>query len=204
MSDAPLTNPLEPAASPPRPQSLGDVLREAREGKDLSLNDVADITHIRKEYLRALDEGRYDDLPEEVYTRNFIKLYAGAVGLDDTRLLERYSREREHRAQPEPEPLMVPASRPTASSAAPPRKKVRAARGNQGGGIVTTLLSLIFVGMLVGVAVWGFNELFLAQRSPSTQVAEDTGAVTGATGVAEPEVAEDRLERCRYSPRNRL
>ena len=157
MSDAPLTNPLEPASSPPRPQSLGDVLREARESKDLSLNDVADITHIRKEYLRALDEGRYDDLPEEVYTRNFIKLYAGAVGLDDTRLLERYSREREHRAQPEPEPLTVPASRSTASSAAPPRKKVRAARGNQGGGIVTTLLSLISSsGCLSG---WRFGAL---------------------------------------------
>ena len=190
MSDAPLTNPLEPASSPPRPQQLGDVLREARENKNLSLNDVADITHIRKEYLRALDEGRYDDLPEEVYTRNFIKLYAGAVGLDDARLLERYSREREHRAQPEPEPLTVPVSRPASSPAAPPRKRVKAARGGgaRAGSIVTTLLSLIFVGVLVGVGVWGFNELFLAQRSPSTQVAESTGAVTGTQ--AEPEVAE--------------
>ena len=44
--------------------------------------------------------------------------------------------------------------------------------------------------MLVGVAVWGFNELFLAQRSPSTQVAGDTGALPGAQTGAEAGIAE--------------
>lgn len=73
---------------------LGDVLREARVAKGLELNDIAEITHVRKEHLQALEEGRYGDLPEDIYARNFLRLYAQAVGLDDTKLLERFARER--------------------------------------------------------------------------------------------------------------
>jgi cytoskeletal protein RodZ len=74
--------------------SLSDALREARVAKGLELNDIAEITHVRKEYLTALEEGRYGDLPEDIYARNFLRLYAQAVGLDDAKMLERFSRER--------------------------------------------------------------------------------------------------------------
>jgi cytoskeleton protein RodZ len=74
--------------------SLSDMLRDARVAKGLELNDIAEITHVRKDYLQALEEGRYGDLPEDIYARNFLRLYAQAVGLDDARLLERFSRER--------------------------------------------------------------------------------------------------------------
>jgi cytoskeleton protein RodZ len=76
------------------PVSLSDTLRDARVAKGLELNDIAEITHVRKEYLEALEEGRYGDLPEDIYARNFLRLYAQAVGLDDVKLLERFSRER--------------------------------------------------------------------------------------------------------------
>ncbi len=189
MSDAPLTNPRDAAPLPPRPQRLGDVLREAREEKGLDISDVARITHVRKEYLKALDEGRYGDLPEEVYTRNFIKLYAQAVGLDDVRLLERYSRERElaeSSVNDAPRPITPPSTRPRKQTRQP-----RAARGNGGAGIVTILLSLIFVGVLVGVAVWGYNELFFTSDSRLTRTTEEnTAAVTGTQAEAETPGAE--------------
>ncbi|MGL4610579.1 MAG: helix-turn-helix domain-containing protein [Trueperaceae bacterium] len=74
--------------------TLGAMLREARVAKGLELNDIAEITHVRKEYLQALEDARYGDLPEDIYARNFLRLYAQAVGLDDAKLLERFSRER--------------------------------------------------------------------------------------------------------------
>ena len=74
--------------------SLSSVLHEARVTKGLELSDISEITHVRKEYLKALEEGRYADLPEDIYARNFLRLYAQAVGLDDSKLLDRYSRER--------------------------------------------------------------------------------------------------------------
>lgn len=77
-----------------RPQNLGTTLRTARERKGLELSDIAETTHVRKEYLLALEQGRYADLPEDVYARNFLRLFAQAVGLDSTPLLDLYSRER--------------------------------------------------------------------------------------------------------------
>jgi cytoskeleton protein RodZ len=74
--------------------SLSDMLRDARVAKGLELDDIAEITHVRRDYLLALEEGRYGDLPEDIYARNFLRLYAQAVGLDDVKLLERFSRER--------------------------------------------------------------------------------------------------------------
>jgi cytoskeleton protein RodZ len=74
--------------------SLSSTLRDARVAKGLELSDISEITHVRKEYLQALEEGRYGDLPEDIYARNFLRLYAQAVGLDDAKILERFSRER--------------------------------------------------------------------------------------------------------------
>lgn len=76
------------------PILLSDMLRDARVAKGLELADIAEITHIRKDYLQALEEGRYGDLPEDIYAKNFLRLYAQTVGLDDAKLLERFSRER--------------------------------------------------------------------------------------------------------------
>ena len=198
MSDAPLTNPLEPAAPPPKPQRLGDVLREARESKGLEISDVARITHVRKEYLRALDEGRYDELPEEVYTRNFIKLYAGAVGLDDARLLERYSRERElaeSPANPAPQPITPPPTRARKQARQP-----RAARGNGGAGIVTLLLSLVFVGVLVGVGFWGFRTFLFTPDSPFTRTVEETGAAAVVTDTQTETETLDEVGEAQADP----
>lgn len=73
---------------------LGNLLQEAREKREMTLGDVAGITHVRKEYLQAIDEGRWDDLPENVYTRNFLRLYASAVGVEEAAVLNLYGEER--------------------------------------------------------------------------------------------------------------
>ncbi|MBS3934506.1 MAG: DUF4115 domain-containing protein [Truepera sp.] len=147
--------------SPPTPsgQHLGALLAEARRSKGLELSDVAEVTHVRKEYLRALEEGRYQDLPEDVYARNFVKLYAQAVGFDERQALQLFSQERrstpgvvaaEPEAKPELEVDLV---------AAPPKEPRRLGALWQGTGLSWLVPSLLVVGALVGVAVWAFNSL---------------------------------------------
>ena len=74
--------------------SLNARLRAARDRQGLSLADIAELTNVRKEYLSALENGRYNDLPEDVYTRNFLKLFALAVGEKPDLLLQLFSEER--------------------------------------------------------------------------------------------------------------
>ncbi len=67
---------------------LGNRLKEAREEKGMSLDDLQAATKIQKRYLTALEEGNYDIIPGKFYVRAFIKQYAEAVGLDSELLFE--------------------------------------------------------------------------------------------------------------------
>lgn len=72
---------------------IGMRLKEAREAKNLSLQDIQDMTKIQSRYLRAIENGDFSLLPGSFYARAFIKEYAVAVGLDANELLETYSHE---------------------------------------------------------------------------------------------------------------
>src|SRR5690606_29003537 len=78
----------------PQAGGLGSSLKNARVARGLELADIAELTHVRREYLRGLEEGRYADLPEDVYTRNFVRLFAQAVELDPESAMLAYQSER--------------------------------------------------------------------------------------------------------------
>lgn len=69
---------------------LGQKLKEAREAKGLSIDQLHEITKIQKRYLVTIEEGDYSILPGAFYARAFIKQYADAVGLNGEELLVEY------------------------------------------------------------------------------------------------------------------
>ncbi len=66
---------------------VGETLRQAREAKGLSLEQVEETTRIRRAYLQALENGDYGQLPAPVYVRGFIRNYAVYLGIDPRELL---------------------------------------------------------------------------------------------------------------------
>ena len=72
---------------------LGNRLKEAREARGLSLDNLQDITKIQKRYLKGIEEGNYDSIPGKFYVRAFIKQYGEAVGLDPESLFDEYKHE---------------------------------------------------------------------------------------------------------------
>ncbi|MFB5091280.1 helix-turn-helix domain-containing protein [Bacillus cereus] len=66
---------------------LGQKLKEAREAKGLTIDQLHEITKIQKRHLVAIEEGNYYVLPGAFYARAFIKQYADAVGLNGEELL---------------------------------------------------------------------------------------------------------------------
>ncbi|HWO78027.1 MAG TPA: RodZ domain-containing protein [Bacillus sp. (in: firmicutes)] len=72
---------------------LGKRLREAREEKGLSLEDLQEITKIQKRYLKGIEEGNYAPMPGNFYVRAFIKQYAEAVGLEPEEVFNVYANE---------------------------------------------------------------------------------------------------------------
>ncbi|WP_307363456.1 helix-turn-helix domain-containing protein [Peribacillus cavernae] len=69
---------------------LGNRLKEAREAKGMSLDDLQRVTKIQKRYLTGIEEGKYDMMPGKFYVRAFIKQYCEAVGLDPEEIFEQY------------------------------------------------------------------------------------------------------------------
>jgi cytoskeletal protein RodZ len=72
---------------------IGARLKEAREAKELSLDELQDITKIQKRYLVAIEEENFSILPGKFYAKAFIKEYAIAVGVDPNQLMEEYKEE---------------------------------------------------------------------------------------------------------------
>lgn len=58
-------------------------------GKDIK--EIAEITRIKRSYLKAIEEEDFSKLPVEVYTKAYIKQYAHFLGVDPDAILERYN-----------------------------------------------------------------------------------------------------------------
>lgn len=71
---------------------IGDKLMKAREALGLSLEEVEEETKIRRKYLKALEEERFQVLPGPVYAKAFLKNYARFLQLDVEELLAEFSR----------------------------------------------------------------------------------------------------------------
>ena len=69
---------------------LGTLLKKARKEKGLTLDDIQDETKIRKKYLEAIEENKFDILPGNVYLKVFVKGFAREVGINYQALLENY------------------------------------------------------------------------------------------------------------------
>jgi transcriptional regulator with XRE-family HTH domain len=64
------------------PPGVGEQLREAREAKGLTLEQVAAETRIPQRHLVAMEAGEFAKLPGRTYAVGFARTYAKAVSLD--------------------------------------------------------------------------------------------------------------------------
>src|SRR5699024_7016219 len=81
---------------------IGELLKEAREEKGYTLDNIQEKTKIQKRYLVAIEQGDFNALPGKFYARAFIREYAEAVELDPEVVLADFKEEKEI---PEEEPV---------------------------------------------------------------------------------------------------
>ena len=149
--------------------SISGALREARLRKGLELRDVSELTHVRLEYLSALEEGRFEDLPEPVYARNFLKLFANTVGLNGAALAERFS---DQVGQPSPSPFKTEVD-----------ARVRSFPEDRKPALLTWLPMILLVAGVLAVSLWLFNS-FLFRPSTNTRSVPNPDEVPTAESVS--------------------
>jgi cytoskeletal protein RodZ len=167
---------------------LGGTLQRQRELLSLSLAEVERHTHLRSFTLRALEEGRMEDMPSMVQARGMLANYARFLNLDGEALLLRFaealqSRREELAALEESQAKpQKPARHKTASVASnQPLKRVLS---------IDVIATGFLVVALIGFVVWGAGSvLSLRGESGVTPTAPSVSDVLLAptqAGIAVP------------------
>ena len=162
----------EPAPAhedPDHPEAFGRWLRSQRELRGIHLRAIAESSKISLGHLKALEAGRFDLLPADVFTKGFLRQYAGYVGLDPEETINFYLAARDH-VEEEEDPLGVK----------PPPKE---------SGTRWVLVALILTTVLVGV-IWGLSRL---SESPdgAADAPSGTEQPTRAADAAADDTASD-------------
>src|ERR1700722_4435358 len=67
--------------------TVAEQLHLAREAKSLTIYQVAEVTKIRTDHIRALEEGNFDVFSAPVYIRGFVRTYGTLLKLDVAKLM---------------------------------------------------------------------------------------------------------------------
>jgi curved DNA-binding protein CbpA len=91
--------PVPACTEPPKPampeitqetEFTGELLRQIRLARGLSLEKVAETTKINMFYLRGIEGESVKDLPAEVYVRGYLRMLAGLFRLDPRRVIDSF------------------------------------------------------------------------------------------------------------------
>ena len=143
--------------------SVGDYLRELRQRRGLSLEEMSRATRVASRYLECLESDRFSALPAPVFTRGFIRAYCQAVGEPPDEALVRY--ESRDGATPPP-PRTTPAAGP------PPVPAESGARSRSA--VLVSFVLLVILGMAlfaVALMTQPAREERVDRRPPADAVA---------------------------------
>ena len=80
----------------------GEILRELRDKKNLSIQDVASQLRLDPQIIEALEKDDYGSFPADTYIRGYLRNYAKLIGIDGDEIISVYESE-----APEP-PEIIP------------------------------------------------------------------------------------------------
>ncbi len=155
--------------------TVGDQLKIRREELGYTLHKVEVVTKIRGRYLRAIETSDFDNLPNDIYSRGFVRQYATFLGLQGAEMAKRYQEERgnplklKRQVKPRAVELRLGATSRWAAS----------------------LLTLGVVAVVVGYLLWQFSSLTAAPKlsivSPGKDAVTDSSSIE-VKGTTDPGV----------------
>lgn len=74
-------------------KTVGEILKNARTKKDISKKEIAKKTKINLEYIKALEDNDFKNLPESAFVKGFIRNYANVVDLNPEQALAVFRRD---------------------------------------------------------------------------------------------------------------
>lgn len=146
---------------------VGQELQNRREELGYSLHKVEVATKIRGRYLRAIEASDFASLPNDIYSRGFVRQYAAFLGLDGPELAKRYQAERG-----KPDKLI--------RQVKPRALELRLGATSRW---VASLVALGAIAIIVGYLLWQFSSLTAAPKLELVTPAKDAVVNTSTIEV---------------------
>jgi len=86
-------------------ESIGAYLQRERELRQVSLEELVQVTRVPLKMLQHIELDEFDALPGDVFARGFVRSYARALGLPADEVLARFDRSRKIDLSAPPPPL---------------------------------------------------------------------------------------------------
>lgn len=133
------------------------------------MQEIAEEIKVSAKFLRAIEEGSYDLLPNPIYTRGFIRNYAAALNLDpEKQVLPFYRREMK--------------SDPTQSKPKAPPQPINKPRLNITPKVLFVTVASVAIILFLGALFWQYrsfaNQPVLIINQPAANVTITTDFVT--------------------------
>jgi cytoskeleton protein RodZ len=74
----------------PRATTFGMRLRQERERRGITLDQITQSTKIGTRFLQALEQDHFEQLPGGIFNKGFVRAYASFVGLDEDQVVADY------------------------------------------------------------------------------------------------------------------
>ena len=71
-------------------ERLGAFLKREREKRNISLDDISAVSKINIKLLAHLEDDNYDQLPNPIFVKGYLKAYANYIGLDNKEVMSRF------------------------------------------------------------------------------------------------------------------
>ena len=158
------------------PQEFGEELRRERELREVTREQLADVTKVSVRQIEALEAGRFDLLPARVFARGFVLALARHLGLDAERTAAAFNHVHEA--------WSAERDRTATTSAVISSDRIRLSRPRRSVSLNTTALGVgvaLFLAVLTGAAA-----LLKGRASaPESETAKSGGRPEVATPVPE-------------------
>lgn len=164
-------------------KTIGSLLKEKRKERNLTIEQVAEITKIRSKYLSALEESRYEEFSSDVYLKGFLRNYARFLEISTDRALAMYRRENEYKQK---EPIIKVAEKIKENGL---NLEITTGKAIALVILSAVIITLIYVGTYIGnifktpeISISAPVEIAAGQQG-IYKTTEDTVAITGRVDV---------------------
>ncbi|MCR4425293.1 MAG: DUF4115 domain-containing protein [Firmicutes bacterium] len=170
-------------------KEIGTFLKDEREARGITMDQLRDGTKIRTRYLEAIEQGDFDAIPGEVYLKGFIRSYAECIGLDGQEVVARYNGLK--RAQEVS--MLREVERERASRVQRVQREVRLRRSARAIRFLATLLFVGFLGVAfylgavaLGIVEWG-------PQTPKEATSDEIGKGAASRAGATEALSQDKV-----------